>query len=303
MRKTMLWGALLTLICTQVQAEVTPQPTQSQTPGSTTAPVTNNPSNQEPVVIQNNSNTQPLQGTQQGQPKVVQPGQNIQNPQQTQPVQQIPAVQTQTTVQPQAQTAPVINCDFKIPASTKTVEQSLVLTWAEKAATQAFDFDPTSLDTQMQKLKACFTDQGWTGFSSALEKSGNLDAIKTQKLTVSSQLDGQAQVTEAKDNQWKITLPLQVVYQNDKEKVTQLLSVNLTVGRKVNGDLGIAQMIATPRTSTSNALQQSNSTTTPNEATGNTTAPTSATPTPSNTAGSPTETPATNQPANTPATH
>ena len=99
----------------------------------------------------------------------------------------------------------------------------------------------------MQKLQSCFTDQGWTGFNSALQKSGNLDAIKTQKLTVSSQVDGQPQVTEAKDNQWKITLPLQVVYQNDKEKVTQLLNVNLTVGRKITGDLGIVQIIASPR--------------------------------------------------------
>ena len=300
MRKTMLWGALLTLICTQVQADVTPQPTQSQTPGTPTTPVTSNPSNQEPVVIQKNTNTQPLQGTQQGQPKVVQPAQNIQNPQQNQPVQQIPAVQTPTTVQPQAQAVPVINCDYKIPATTKNIEQSLVLTWSEKAATQAFDFDPANLDTQMQKLKTCFTEQGWTGFSSALEKSGNLEAIKTQKLTVSSQLDGQAQVTEAKDNQWKITLPLQVVYQNDKEKVTQLLNVNLTVGRKVSGDLGIAQMIATPRTN--NTLQQSNSAATPNAAISNTTTPASATPA----TGSPTtpSTSVTTPPAtNAPTTH
>ena len=152
----------------------------------------------------------------------------------------------------------------------------------------------------MQKLKTCFTDQGWTGFSSALEKSGNLEAIKTQKLTVSSQLDGQPQVTEAKENQWKITLPLQVVYQNDKEKVTQLLNVNLTVGRKVSGDLGIAQMIATPRTATT--PQQSTGSMTPNDATthANTTpaAPTNA--------GSPqpTGTPVTNQPStNSPSTN
>jgi hypothetical protein len=263
--------------------------------------VTTNPSNQEPVVIQQNTNnTQPLQGTQQGQPKAVQPAQNVQNLQQTQPVQQIPAVQTPTTVQPQVEAAPVINCDYKIPATTKNIEQSLVLTWSEKAATQAFDFDPTNLDSQMQKLKTCFTEQGWTGFSSALEKSGNLEAIKTQKLTVSSQLDGQAQVTEAKDNQWKVTLPLQVVYQNDKEKVTQLLNVNLTVGRKISGDLGIAQMIATPRTN--NTSQQSNSTTTPN----NTTTPASATPTTSTDTGSPAtpSTSVTNQPTtNAPITH
>jgi len=138
------------------------------------------------------------------------------------------------------QTAPqVINCDYKIGADVKTIDNSLILSWSEKAATQAFDFEPNALDGQMQKLQACFTEQGWTSFSTALEKSGNLDAIKSQKLTVSSILDGTAQITEATNNQWKVTLPLQVVYQNDKEKVTQLLNVYLTVGRKMTGDLGI----------------------------------------------------------------
>ena len=150
------------------------------------------------------------------------------------------------------QTASTINCDYKIPADTKSISPSLVLDWSEKATTQAFDFTPATLDAQMDKLKSCFTDQGWISFNTALQKSGNIEAIKNQKLTVSSQIDGQAQVVDAKENQWKITLPLQVVYQNEKEKVTQLLTVSLTVGRKVNGDLGITQMIAAPRTNTNN---------------------------------------------------
>lgn len=152
------------------------------------------------------------------------------------------------SVQP-AQPTPevVINCDYKIPAQTKVVDQNVILTWSKQAVTQAFNFNPESLDEQMQKLKACFTEQGWTGFSTALEKSGNLEAIKSQKLHVSSQVDGNASVNEAKDSQWKVTLPLMVTYQSDKEKVSQLLSVDVTVGRKPTGELGITQMIATPR--------------------------------------------------------
>ncbi|WP_078061533.1 DotI/IcmL family type IV secretion protein [Legionella saoudiensis] len=154
---------------------------------------------------------------------------------------------------PAAQVAPapaptaVIDCNYKIPAQLKTVEQSVVLAWSEKAVIQSFSFDPNTLDAQMQKLQTCFTEQGWTGFSTALKKSGNLEAIKSQSLTVSSHVDGQGFITDAKDNQWKVTLPLVVVYQNEKEKVSQLLSVDLTVNRKPTGDLGITQMIATPR--------------------------------------------------------
>ena len=74
------------------------------------------------------------------------------------------------------------------------------------------------------------------------------EAIQSQHLTVTSMADGDVKINPIKDNQWKITVPLQVAYQNDKEKLTQLLTVDLLIGRKVNGDLGIMQMIATPRT-------------------------------------------------------
>lgn len=155
----------------------------------------------------------------------------------------VPAAQIPSALAPSV----VIDCNYKIPAQVKSVEQSVVLAWSEKAAIQSFSFEPNTLYAQMQKLQTCFTEQGWTGFSSALQKSGNIEAIKSQSLKVSSHVDGQGFITDAKDNQWKVTLPLVVVYQNEKEKVSQLLSVELTVNRKPTGDLGITQMIATPR--------------------------------------------------------
>lgn len=224
MKNTILFGALLSILCAQTQAE-----TQATT---STAANTSTPA------------TQPAtQGTQPATPIQAQP----------------------TTTSAPAQAA-TINCDYKIPASTKVIDQSLILNWSEKATAQAFNFDPTQLDNQMNSLKNCFTDPGWTGFNNALQKSGNIEAIKGQKLTVSSQVDGQATMDEVKDNQWKLTLPLQVVYQNDKEKVTQLLTIKLTVGRKINGDLGITQMIATPRANTA----QTNNSTAPVSTTTNT---------------------------------
>lgn len=172
-----------------------------------------------------------------------------------------PALPGVSTTQAPAAIPVVINCDYKIPAETKQVEQGVVIAWTEKAIIQAFDFDSATIDGQMQKLQSCFTDQGWQGFNNALQKSGNIEAIKTQKLTVSSQLDGKVDVLEVKDNQWKIAVPLQVVYQNDREKVTQLLHLKVTIGRKVSGDLGIMQMVATPRTDVSNTSSEPNPTT------------------------------------------
>ncbi|RAP36914.1 hypothetical protein B1207_05640 [Legionella quinlivanii] len=160
----------------------------------------------------------------------------------------VPAGQTtQTTTIPATAQPQVIDCNYRIPAETTQIEQSLVIKWAAKALQQSFDLDFNTVDQQLASLKNCYTDQGWQSFNDALTKSGNLEAIKAQKLMVSSMIDGQEQVVESKDNQWKITFPLQVVYQNDKEKLTQPLSVYLVIGRKITGDLGIMQMIASPR--------------------------------------------------------
>ena len=140
-----------------------------------------------------------------------------------------------------------INCQYRIPAETTSIEESLISTWAKKAAVQSFEFSPTKVDDELVLLKSCYTDQGWQGFNDALQKSGNVNAIKTQQLSVSSQMDGEVKFTTIKDNQWKVTVPIQVVYQNDKNKMTQLLTIDLLIGRKISGDLGIMQMIAIPR--------------------------------------------------------
>lgn len=140
-----------------------------------------------------------------------------------------------------------MNCQYRIPLETTDIAPMTVTSWAEKAVVQSFDFNPDVIDTQLAALKNCFTDQGWLGFNDALQKSGNVKAIQAQHLTVSSMLDGKSNIEIQKANQWKVTLPIQVVYQNDKEKLTQVLNVILLVGRKVNGDLGILQLVATPR--------------------------------------------------------
>lgn len=142
------------------------------------------------------------------------------------------------------QPLPIMNCDYPIPASTAIIDQSIISSWAEKAALQTFDFNPTSIDTQLEKLKTCFTDQGWQGYHDALDKSGNINSIKTQQLTVSSHIDGAIKVNPVKENQWKVTLPMTVIYQNDKENMTQHLFVDLLIGRKTSGNLGIMQVIA-----------------------------------------------------------
>lgn len=158
-----------------------------------------------------------------------------------------PATAASPSLPSTVQTLPVINCEYAIPATTTTIEQSIISTWAKNAAIQSFDFNPTAMSAQLDKLKNCFTEQGWQGYYDALVKSGNLESIKTHGLTVSSKVDGDIKIDPVKENQWKITLPMTVNYQNDKESFKQELSVDLLISRKVSGDLGIMQVIASPK--------------------------------------------------------
>ena len=155
----------------------------------------------------------------------------------------LPVTAKPTTAVTTPQPTQAINCQYRIPAETTSIEETLISNWAKKAVVQSFEFTPTKVDDELVILKACYTDQGWQGFNDALQKSGNISAIKTQQLTVSSQVDGEVKITPVKDNQWKVTVPIQVVYQNDKNKMTQLLAIDLLIGRKISGDLGIMQMI------------------------------------------------------------
>jgi hypothetical protein len=139
-----------------------------------------------------------------------------------------------------------INCHYVFPTTTNTIDPSHIETWVTQAALQAFQFNPSTIDTQLLAIKPCFTEQGWQGFNDALKKSGNLDAIKSKQLVVSSQLNGKASLETTKDGQWKSTVPVQVTYQNKTQKISQSLTIDLIIYQKTDGTLGIMQLIAMP---------------------------------------------------------
>ncbi|WP_241480370.1 DotI/IcmL family type IV secretion protein [Legionella norrlandica] len=143
-----------------------------------------------------------------------------------------------------------ISCDYKISPET-IIDKDILLRWAEQATIQSFAFDHRVVEAQLQKLESCYTENGWIEFNAAMHKSGNIIAIKTQRLTMNSQIDGQPRLVEDLINQWKITLPLKVTYKNDRTQALQFLDVQLIVGRKTNGGLGIVQMNAVLKTSPS----------------------------------------------------
>ena len=248
MKKSMLYVGLLSLLTTASFAEGT---TTTNTTPETPAPATNaapaapasapsTPSTSAPSAAPA-SNTPPATNTAPNKPADATPPKTD-----AAPVRPVDST-TNTTTAPQNLPNPTIDCQYKIPAEQTTVDPSIVNKWSKKATEQAFSFDFNKVDQQLTTLKNCFTDQGWQSFYDALQKSGNLTAIKSQKLMVSSTVQGDVNVSPIKDNQWKVSLPMQVVYQNDKEKLNQNLTVNLVVGRKITGELGIMQIVAMPK--------------------------------------------------------
>ncbi len=142
-------------------------------------------------------------------------------------------------------TAPNVNCSYHIAANEHNIDPNLIKYWARNAAVQAFSYDPGTIDQQLLDLKACFTDQGYIGFKDAMQKSGNIETIKAQQLKVSSEAKQTIELSVLKNNQWKSTVNILVTYQNAKTNMSQAMHIDLLIGRKSSGDLGIMQMIAT----------------------------------------------------------
>lgn len=142
---------------------------------------------------------------------------------------------------------PTIDCTYQFSKDVTTIDAGVIETWAKHAAIKLFTFNNAELTKQLDALKLCFTDQGWQGFNAAFQKSGNLDAIKSRQLTVSATLKGDLSIQVNKDNQWKVSVPMDVVYQNKDNKIDQSLTVSLLITRKSTGGLGILQVIAVPQ--------------------------------------------------------
>jgi Type-IV b secretion system, inner-membrane complex component len=137
-----------------------------------------------------------------------------------------------------------IDCEYKLSTPIAQLPDATLLKWSENAALEAFTLDHKTIDAQLKKVKSCFTKQGWQSFSQALKKSGNLEAIKKQKLNMSSKIDGKLSIADKQEKSLKVNIPLEVTYKNSQKQMVQKLVVDLMIGVKISGDLGINQIVA-----------------------------------------------------------
>lgn len=130
--------------------------------------------------------------------------------------------------------------------------RSDVLSWATSAITQAYTYDFANFRKQFQESSNLFTTSGWEGFLQALDESGNLKSVQTNKF-VTTVVPKSAPVIVGTGYvegryAWKIEIPIIVTYQSATKRVSQNLLVQAVIVRRSELEhpkgLGIAQIVA-----------------------------------------------------------
>ena len=126
-----------------------------------------------------------------------------------------------------------------------------VIDWASLAVISCYTMDFVNYQDQMSKVAIYFTDNGWYGFTTALQNSNLLDTVVAKKLVVNSVIT-KAPVIKQKgylhgQYSWAIEIPLLVTYQAASDFSSENVLVNLLVTRASTLDsykgLGIEKFI------------------------------------------------------------
>lgn len=120
------------------------------------------------------------------------------------------------------------------PLNEPIASQSFVQTWAVNAMVQAQTIDFANWRQQLVNSEQYFTPDGFNSWMQAMKASGNLDAIKLRKMTVSAIPSG-APVTTASIVggvlNYTIQIPMEITYQVLNTKETQNLTYVVQVIR------------------------------------------------------------------------
>jgi intracellular multiplication protein IcmL len=125
------------------------------------------------------------------------------------------------------QIAPVVGLDQPVSSL------SFVETWTTNALVQANTYDFSDYRTAIGASQQYFTHDGWNSWVTAIEQSGNLDAVKQNKM-VASAIPVGAPVVDSSGlvkgvMTWKFEIPVELDYQvlNQKEPKQVLFLVTV----------------------------------------------------------------------------
>lgn len=149
------------------------------------------------------------------------------------------------------------------PLDQANMSDNDLLGWATDAAQLAYTYDFKNYPKQMQLLKDYFTPEGWRAFTTALDKSNNLNVVQNRKLVASASPIGKATLLkEGVKNglyTWKVQLPMQATYESESRLIKQNLLVTLLISRTSNSKgVGISHFVALITPATTTPISQTN---------------------------------------------
>ncbi len=140
-----------------------------------------------------------------------------------------------------------LRCSSTVPNFSEKAKINFIKNWAMFVADKSFSLKYNNLDYQLKQLQFCFSSSGWNQFYQALQKSGNLNLITTNQLSANTQVIGPVAINHhPKFSSWTAVVPLRVVYQNQKQKISQEINVHLTINQLKDDHLAVIQIVGKP---------------------------------------------------------
>lgn len=138
-----------------------------------------------------------------------------------------------------------------VPVNVPYKSTPQVLQWATEAALAAYSYDYVNYRKQLQNASDYFTPDGWAQYMSALQSSGNLEAVKEGKIIATAVPTGAAQLQQEglldHAYAWQVSVPIRVSFQGQTTQQTIDYNVSMKVARvstldKADG-IGVQQII------------------------------------------------------------
>ena len=143
---------------------------------------------------------------------------------------------------------PKIHCDSMMPNSSGQAKKDYIRKWSAFISKQAFTIPSTNINQHLESIHSCFSSEGWTEYSNAMKRSGNINLIITKKYSGTSSIEGTIAISHKIGSKvWETNTPLYIVYQNKESRVRQRVFVHLRINELNDGRLRVLQIVGVPR--------------------------------------------------------
>lgn len=139
-----------------------------------------------------------------------------------------------------------------VPLAEPNLSRPALLSWASQSVTETLTFGFNDYRRRLQESSRHFTRTGWTSFVKALQDSGIIEAVETNRQVVSAAPRAAPTIlSEGLQNgryMWQIEMPMMVTYVFGQQQRSVSMNVRLTIVRvpkleSPNG-VGIEQWVA-----------------------------------------------------------